>query len=173
MGARVDRGGVRAMARRRIGSVLISAFVAVGLTTSLAGTAQAAEGWAPPRNLSPTDVSEISIDGTHRARPALDVRSDAAGNSIAAWIQQVGSDCEARWAIRPAGGAWSDPKTLAMQDCAITSAGSQVALAMNGAGNAVVAYTDGAGVVAAVRPAGGSFGQPTTMDSPAIDPTAS
>jgi hypothetical protein len=147
--------------------------VAIGVVNAFPGPAGAATNWAPARNVFSTNVSEISVDGTHRSRPAIEVRSDAAGNTIAAWIQKVGSDCQARWALRPAGGSWSTPHPLAMADCAISSAGSQVALAMNDAGAAVVAYTDGVGIVAAFRPAGKSFGTPTSMDAQAIDPTAS
>ena len=161
------------MTRRRFGSAMYSLFVALALTASLAGTALASANWAPPRNLFSTDVSEISFDGTHRSRPALEVRSDAAGNTLAVWIQKVGSDCQVRWASRPVGGAWSAPKPLPLQDCPLSSAGSQLSLAMNRAGTAVVAYSDGLGVVASVRPAGGSFEAPTMMESQAIDPTAS
>ncbi len=159
--------------RRRIRVVLCSVVVAAGVTMWLAQPALATAKWSAPKNVFSTDVSEISPDGTHRSRPALEVRSDAAGNALAAWIQKVGSSCQAEWAIRPVGGSWSSPHPLAMANCPISSGGSQIALAMNEAGAAAVAYDDGLGVVAAVRPAGGSFETPTTMDTSAIDPTVS
>ena len=139
--------------RRRIRFVLCSVVVAAGVTIWLAQPALATAKWSAPKNVFSTDVSEISPDATHRSRPALEVRSDSAGNALAAWIQKVGSSCQAEWAIRLVGGSWSRPHPLAMANCPISSAGSQIALAMNEAGAAAVAYDDGLGVVASVRPA--------------------
>src|SRR4051812_17922563 len=163
------------MARRRVGFALCSTVLAATLTLVLAVPAQAAARWSPPRNVFPVDVSEISPDGTHRERPALEVRSDAAGDALAAWIQKVGSSCQARWASRPVGGDWSAPHHLAMANCPFSSAGSQIALAMNKAGTAVVGYDDGINVVAALHPSGGTFGTPKTMNSTgfATDPAVS
>jgi hypothetical protein len=145
----------------------------VGLLASVwvAVPAEAAGKWSQPKTLSSTDVTSIPIDGS-RYGPAIQVRTDGAGNAVATWIQDINDVCQAKWATRQFGGAWSAPRSLApvMDSCPIFG-GGLMSLAMNKNGRAVVAWVDDNVAVAAIRPAGGSFGTPVTM--PASDTTVS
>lgn len=151
------------MTARRVGAVGCVAVTVGAFAVWLAAPAQAITKWSSARNLTTAEVTSIDTDG--RGRLALQVRSDAAGNSIAAWQQHDNGSCQAVWAVRPFGGSWSAPKPLAAAGACLTS---DLALAMNKTGAAVVAFVDSAGVVAALRPPGGSFGTATTMSAVAF-----
>ena len=158
------------MTRSRSHTVRTVAVLTVGVafvTTWLTVPVSAAGRWSAPRSLFATEVSSIPLDSS-RSGPAIQVRNDSAGNSIATWIQQLGDVCQAKWASRPFGGSWSSPKNLAapMNACPFVS-GGLMSLAMNKKGQAIVAWVDRNAVVAATRPGGGSFGTPTPMPATA------
>lgn len=152
------------MATRPVGSV--ATFVAAicastGVLMWSAASAGAVARWSPPRNVFTTEVSRIDVDDA--AALALQVRSDAAGNSIAAWVQNAPT-CQAMWAYRPFAGHWTTPKPLAAAGGCLHIG---LALAMNATGRAAAAFVDPDGVVVATRPPGGSFGTPKIVSSSA------
>jgi hypothetical protein len=148
------------MLRRRASLVGFAVLVGVGVVWC-ATPAQAVAKWSAPKNLFATEVYGIAVGSNNR--PALQVRADGAGNAVAAWVENTDiSHCRAEWAYRPFGGSWTAPNPLAG---GISCLGSGLVLAMNHKGAAVVAWVQGADVVAALRPPGGSFGTPTTMSS--------
>ena len=158
----------------RAGVVLSAVVVATGSTVWLSAPAQAAGKFGPARNVFASEVSSIVPDETHR-RLALEVRSDTAGNSLAAWMQKVGTSCQTRWATRSPGAGWSAPHAFSGTpgSCPITVGG--LVLAMNGSGRAVAAWLEGGDVWAAIRPAGGSFGSAAKLSAGTLDnsPTVS
>jgi hypothetical protein len=82
------------------------------------------------------------------------VAEDAAGNALlVSTLDGSGRDGLLQSSYRPAGGAFGDAQPIATLD-----AYSGAALAMNEAGDAIVAYHQKAKLVASRRPAGGSFG---------------
>jgi hypothetical protein len=164
------------MSTRRLARTWLAVSLAVGGMAVWFAAPAAAARWAGPRNLFPTAVSSVGYDYSFN-RPAVDVAIDGAGNAIAAWVQQVGATCQAKWAYRPAGRAWSAPHNLsaAMAFCPYPAG---LKLAMNRRGSAVVAWlqtTDTYNVDVAVRPPGGSFGpvQRVSAGAESLDPWAS
>src|SRR5262249_25588597 len=98
-------------------------------------------------------------------RQAIDVATDAAGDSIAVWIEeQSGSKCQAMEAERPAGGSFGAPRGLGPQ---MNGCGAQIKLAMNASGGAIVAGTLASTIDASMKQRGGSFSAPTTLAGPA------
>jgi hypothetical protein len=122
--------------------------VAVSLVVS-AAPAAASDGndhssWSGP----------VTISGAGGAsHPAVAVAGD--GTAVATWRESVGGSDYVRAALRPPGGGFGPTATLGTVD------GSDPAVAAGG-GDAVVAWTSGGHVLAAVAH-GGSFGQPAVV----------
>ena len=139
-------------------------FAALGAAPAYAGNA-----WLAPQSVFSTPITSIQRDPFFN-RSALDVASDSAGDSIVAWIEQhpkasgSGTECQAMWTVRPAAGSFAAPQGLAPPMAFCTG---QIDLAMNGSGAAVAAWKQGADIDAAIRPAGGAFGAPTTLSASA------
>jgi len=142
----------------------------VGLSLLLAMLLAAlarATSWLPSQAVFATPVTSIQSDPFFN-RKALQVASDSAGNSIAVWIEQhpkipgPGTECQAMWAIRPAGGSFTAPQSLAppMSFCT-----GQIDLAMNASGTAVAAWKQGSDIDAAIRSPGGAFAAATTLSA--------
>jgi hypothetical protein len=145
-----------------------ASLVALLLWLAVLGAASSrAASWLPPQNVFSTPVMAIQSDPFFN-RKALQVASDTAGNSIAVWIEQhakvpgPGTECQAMWAIRPAGGSFAAPQSLApaMPFCA-----GQIDLAMNGSGTAVAAWKQGADIDAAILSPGEPFAAATTLSA--------
>lgn len=112
------------------------------------------DGWSAPVDLSTaTQQADVS-----RAQVGVDAR----GNATALWSD---GNSVLRTAVRPAGGAWQKPVTLAL--ARNFQYGPQ--LAVNAAGTAVAVWqrndkrSDGFVVQAAVRPAGGAWQKPVDL----------
>jgi len=101
----------------------------------------------------------------------VQVAVDAAGSALVVWGQTTAPSAPSVAAAGlPVGGAWSAPVTLATPT---GTAIRQVSLAVNAAGAAVVGWTRTAGDIYAdviTRPAGGTFGAPTTLGMGALRP---
>ncbi len=111
----------------------------------------------------------IGTSGVASSQPVAGI--DAAGDVLAAFLEKPAAHTRVAIADRPAGGSFSAPLDLSPGgfDADVPH------LAMNPAGDAVVAWSrgDGAGnrvIQAAVRPAGGAFSAPKTL---ATDPVIS
>jgi len=152
-----------------------AAVIGIGAAFVATVSAHAAPTWLPPQNLLPAAVTSIQQD-PYFNRAALDVGTDAAGDSVAAWIQfNDASHCQAWWSARPPAGGWSAPQSLSAVTTGCGSAGdprtNQIKLAMNASGTAVAAWQfDGGGslqdvIQTATRPPGGTFGTPQTLSS--------
>jgi len=90
---------------------------------------------------------------------------DAAGEAVAAWFRRLPDQTLAlQWSSRPAGGGWGPAADLAPPGVTRLS----LELSMDAAGDAVAAWMDPTGLVAARRPAGGGFGGAEPVD-PADD----
>jgi hypothetical protein len=134
--------------------------VVCGAIDTFTQAAQAAPTWLTPQGVFSTPVTKIQDDSFFN-RKALDVASDAAGDSIVAWVEEhpkspgPGTECQAMTAVRPAGGSFGAPQPLGppMSFCA-----GQIKVAMNAGGTAVVAWKQGNEIDASMRPARGSFG---------------
>jgi hypothetical protein len=132
-----------------------------------AAPAGAAPAWLPPQDVFSTPVTSIPADPFFNRR-ALTVASDSSGNSVAAWIEEhpnpsgPGTRCQAMWALRPAGGSFGAPESLAP---AMAFCTGQISLAMNPSGTAVVAWKQGAAIDAAIRDPGGVFGAASTLSA--------
>jgi len=159
----------------RLRRSLVAVVAGIGVAVLATASADAAPTWLSPQNLFPTAVTSIQQD-PYFNRAALDVGTDAAGNSVAVWIQfNDATHCQAWWSARPAAGDWSAPQPLSAATAGCGSAGdprtNQIKLAMNPSGTAVAAWQfDGGGALqdviqTATRPPGGSFGTPQTLSS--------
>lgn len=146
----------------------VAATLVVCCVPGMTPAANAVEKWGAPSSLFTTEVSAIVADA-QRNRPGLQVGTDASGNAVAAWLERVGTVCQAKWAGRPFAGIWGPPQPLAPPEIC---SGTGLSLAVNASGAAVVAWVQGSTVVAAVRPAGGSFSAPMTMGSGLSDTPA-
>lgn len=151
---------------------VVAAIAACASAGVLAARADAAPSWLAPQNVFSTPVNSIPKD-TFFNRQAIDVATDAAGNSIAVWIEQhpkvpgPGVECQAMEAERPAGGSFGAPHGLGP---AMTGCADQIKLAMNASGAAIVAWTQDSAIDASIRQPGGSFSPPTTLAGPgAVD----
>ena len=115
------------------------------------------------------DLGTVSDPALNSLEPRI--AGDAAGDLLVAWY--ASGDVWA--ATRPVGGAFTAPVDVSRSGKVdpISTIGSTVVLAMDAAGNAVLAWpqwTDDAeehvGPAAALRPAGGAFGTPRTLAYP-------
>jgi hypothetical protein len=165
------------MRRVRLCLAVVAASAVVGALA--VAPAQAAPTWLSPQNLFSTPVTSILRD-PYFNRQALQVGSDAAGNAVAVWVEQhpktpgPGTECQAMWAARPAGGAWTAPAALS---AVMTFCYGQIALAVNSPGTAVATWIQptatGQFAQTATRPPGGSFAAPQTLSaSTSYDPDA-
>ncbi|HET7053650.1 MAG TPA: PKD domain-containing protein [Solirubrobacterales bacterium] len=125
----------------------------VGSETIIEAAERPAGGdWSEPVVLS--DPTEEEPSNVH-------VALDAAGNAVAVW-SAFDQGFVIRSAARPAGGEWSEPEDLFVED------GHTPYLAMNAAGEAVAVWTGFDGVDdevtwAAVRSAGGDWSAPEEL----------
>ncbi|HEX8207912.1 MAG TPA: hypothetical protein VF587_17745, partial [Solirubrobacteraceae bacterium] len=109
-----------------------------------------------------TDGDEISGGGSF-GDPS--VAMDAAGDAVAVWREDDGSDIRAATALRPAGGTFGPGSYR-------SDSGDDADLpdvAMNARGDALVSWTLYQGtdtIQAATRPAGGAFGDPLDVSEP-------
>lgn len=111
-------------------------------------------------------ADELHADGTAEAvlRPRqlrYEIAYDRSGTAIA--LGQAFARGGVRVSVRPAGGAWSEPQTLSGPRTA-----REATLAVGADGTAAVAWAQstarGYRVQYAVRPPGGSFGAPVTVE---------
>jgi hypothetical protein len=140
---------VRLRATRR-GVAVFGVALALGLAAASPATAAV---W--------TGVSNISEEGQSAYAPEVAV--DAAGDATAVWTRNNGSNDVVQTAIKPAGGSWGSPATLS--EAGQEASEPQIAVAPSGGAIAVWARYDGSDdvVQAVVKPAGGSWGSPTTL----------
>jgi hypothetical protein len=115
--------------RRLVLLVLVSLTVTIGAGAS---QAHAAAGFLPAQTLAGTG-------------PASSVRTAMAPNgfAVAAWVEsEAGSVSAIRVSVRPPGGPWTAPQRL---DAGAVTARRSVSVAVDGAGDAVVAWENDAG----------------------------
>jgi PKD domain len=107
----------------------------------------------------PDDLSEAGEDG---GQPA--VAMNDAGLAVAAWTRLDGTNT-IQAAVRPAGGDWAEPDDLS--DASQNAAEPDVAIDEAGEAVAVWARSNGTNdiVQAAVRPAGGDWGEPDDLSA--------
>jgi hypothetical protein len=140
-----------------------------------AAPAQAAPTWLAPQPLFSTPVNSLLVNGFFSAHVGIDVASDAAGNSVAVWMENHnktggGTECQAKWSARAPGGTWSAPADLSTPMAFCLANGTPVRVAMNASGTAVAAwqYNIQGGprqfvIQTATRPPGGAFGAVQTL----------
>ena len=139
-----------------------SATVAAWMLTAALAVA-AAPAWAAPAWVPQPD---LTASGDNASVPA--VAMNGAGDTVAAWQRSSGTSLFAQASLRPAGASFSTPLTLG--PAGLASFGTPQA-AIDGAGNAIVVWQQPDGftldtiVRAAIRPAGGSFGEPVTLSA--------
>jgi hypothetical protein len=141
--------------------------VALVASAAFAASAQAASWQAPVR------VSAVGEKAYLSPRVAM----DANGDTIVAWLRVTSFNtcpCTVRAAYRPAGGSFGAPVDVSPQMPASSSA-EQVFVAMDAAGEAIVAWNGGQdpansslydSAYAAIKPPGGSFGAPELLVQP-------
>jgi hypothetical protein len=110
---------------------------------------------------------DLSVPGGAAGRPQVAV--DREGDAVAVWEGYKGKDFAIWAASRPAGGRFASPQDLATSIAYVGS--SQVALDAKGDAVAVWEAHSGSNVVvqAAMRAAGGNFGQPADLSAPGAD----
>jgi hypothetical protein len=141
-------------------------FSGVGARASLLGSIAAvmlaAPAWGAPAWLAPFDMSKTGRDATN---PQVAVTPQ--GESVAVWESYDSGPGHyfIQAAVRPPGTAFGEPKDLTVAEQ--VASGPQVAVDAQGNAVAIWQYVVGADVViqAAVRPAGGSFGQPKDISA--------
>jgi hypothetical protein len=133
----------------------------LGVAVAAATLAVAAPAYAAPQWLTPQPVSQANQEANEQQ-----VAFDENGDAVAVWRSTGGPQPVIMTSTRPAGGAFSTPQTLS--DPSEPSASPDVASDAQDDAVAVWLQFDGANyrVLAAYRPAGGSFGAPQTL-SPA------
>jgi hypothetical protein len=137
------------------------AFAAGMLTVALALAAPSA--WAAPAWLAQPD---LTASGDNASVP--DVAMNGGGDAVVAWQRSSGTDLFAQATLRDAGTNFSAPVQLG--PAGLSALGTPQA-AIDGAGNAVVVWQQPDGftlntiVQAAIRPAGGPFGEPVTLSA--------
>jgi PKD domain len=133
----------------------------LGLAVVAATLATAAPAHAAPQWLTPQAVSQEDQNASQQQ-----VAFDQNGDAVAVWDSSGGPQPVVMASARPAGGAFSAPQTLS--DPSEPTQSPDVAGDAEGDAVAVWLQSDGADyrVLAAYRPAGGSFGAPQTL-SPA------
>jgi hypothetical protein len=117
-----------------------------------ASTATAAPTWLPP-----TDIAGPTESITF---PELAVNE--AGDAVAIWPRDIGSEMVLETLERPAGGDWSEPAVLSDPGEEMPTG---VDIGLDAAGNAVALWSVDAGsaVRTAVRPAGGDWSAPEDL----------
>ena len=139
-----------------------SATVAAWMAAAALAVA-APSAWATPAWVAQPD---LTASGDSASVPA--VAMNGAGDMVAAWQRSSGTSLFAQATVRPAGASFSAPLTLG--PAGLASFGTPQA-AIDGAGNAIVVWQRPDGftlntiVQAAIRPAGGSFGEPITLSA--------
>lgn len=111
-----------------------------------ATSAQAAATWLPPQTITSPAAGVTSVVAS----------SDAAGGVAAAWVRNTGSEDVVEVASRPAGGGFT---VQSLQNG--TGTASNVVMAVNGKGDAIVAWRRfgvQSEIWVSTRSAGGSFG---------------
>lgn len=97
---------------------------------------------------------------------------NAAGDVVAAWKQRLAGSEAIETAYRPAGGVWEAPVAVEFGSAVVETP----AVAIDEAGDAVVIWRQGVGgnhvILAASRPAGGSWGSPIATSSSALNAEA-
>jgi hypothetical protein len=120
-------------------------------------------GCAPPTQASFLAPVSLSSSGQYTAP---EVAVDPAGGTAAVWSEGDGTTYSVRAAIRPSGGSFGAPVTLAAGSDTLPLPKVEV----DGAGNAVAVWNRGADgdsiVQMASRPAGGSFGPAVDLSGP-------
>lgn len=146
------------MHRRRRATTVAAWMLAAGLVASAAPAAWAAPAW----------VAQPDLTASGDSASAPSVAMNAAGDAIAAWQRSSGPGLFAQASLRPAGASFSAPLTLGPAGPA-TLGPPQAAI--DGAGNAIVVWQQPDSLMpntivrAAVRPAGGTFGEPVTLSA--------
>jgi hypothetical protein len=147
---------------------LIVAVVAVTAALVLAPSALALT-WGTPVTVSGSDALPAAGFAT-----TPDLAMDAAGDAMAVYELPTGTNgscpCTIRTAFRVAGGAFQAPLTVPSAPSTMLIGAPRVA--MDAAGDAVVAWSAGSGTddsttqtYASLRPAGGSFGAPVQVST--------
>jgi hypothetical protein len=121
-------------------------------------------GWSTAVNLMPGS-------GASAASPRVGVDDD--GNAIAAWVQVLDGSSVVRATRYSAGSTWSAPVTVSLPG---ENVADRVALAVDGAGNAVAAWTSIAGGVPTLRASQyteltNAWSEPITIGSAGRSPT--
>lgn len=114
---------------------------------------QAAATWLPPQTITSPSSAVSSVAAG----------SDASGGVAAAWVRSTGSENVVEVATRPAGGGFT-VQTLQSG----TGSASNVVLAVNGKGDAIMAWRRfgvKSEIWVSTRAAGGSFGPPQAIAS--------
>jgi hypothetical protein len=131
-----------------------------GTNTRIQARFRAADGtWDP--------TATISTEGRDAFAPQLSF--DSSGNAIAVWTQFDGAHGRTHAAFRPAGGSFGDDGTISPggQD----AVAPQISIDSSGKAIAVWYASDGTTdrVLAAVRPAAGTFGTAETISAPGVE----
>ena len=127
-------------------------------------SALAAPTWLAPVDLAPNPNPALAFQ-----RPRVAV--DPAGDAIAVWTNDTGTNVVVEASTRPAGGAWQPAVVLsaAGQDASLP------AVAVGRTGNALVVWTRSNGantiVQAAAKPLGGPWQAPVDVSAPGQDAT--
>jgi hypothetical protein len=129
----------------------------LGLVAALVIGVQAAAfaDWTAPQNLLPA--------GTTRVSEPAQIAYDGSGTAYMLYVvNPLSRDGQLWLRTRPIGGAWSAPQSVPTAHN-ITNG---IQLAVNNAGDMVVAWYDGATIDVEQRPAGGSWGPIVNYDAP-------
>ncbi len=154
-------------------------------TVIVTGVAAAALLMLAPSALAATWSGAVTVSSSGEAAYPFSrvVATDAGGDSVVAWTRVSNASggtwdcpCTVRAAYRPAGGAFGAPVDISPTVDNPDDAQLSVHVAMDAAGDAIVAYSAPGDptdtnelpdtAYASIRPAGGSFGAPTIIDSP-------
>jgi PKD domain len=133
----------------------------IGFAFACAWLALAASASAAPTWLAPKDIS-----GPTQSITFPEVAVNAAGNAVAIWPRDTGSETIIEAIERPAGGDWSEPVVLS--NPAEEDEPSNVHIALDTAGNAVAVWSASGElsnyvIRTAVRPAGGDWSDPEDL----------
>jgi PKD domain-containing protein len=130
----------------------------IGLVFACAWLALTASASAAPTWLPPTDIA-----GPTQSITFPEVAVNAAGDAIAIWPRNTGSEMVIESLERPAGGDWSEPVVLSDPD---EEEPSNVHIGLDAAGNAVAvwsAFDTGFVIRTAARPAGEEWSAPEDL----------
>jgi hypothetical protein len=145
------------------GRVGVSALLAFCAWLALAASASAAPTWLPPSDIAgPTESITFP-----------EVAVNSAGDAVAIWPRDIGSETIIEALERPAGGDWSEPVELSDPG---EEEPSQVHIGLDAAGNAVAvwrAFDSGSEIRTAVRPQAAIGPNPKASPPTAASPPAS